>query len=123
ERRLLVDGCDAARARGGGIEAIDRLPRDTQAAAVGLFSAGDDLDEGRFSCAVLPDEGVYLAGAELERDALERSHAGQWFGDGCRVDERNRHGITRRGCYRMLCPASADLLGFNRRTQSGHRST
>src|SRR5437868_8555353 len=61
------------------------------------MGAGDDLDERRFSSAVLPHEGMDLANAELERHLLERPHARKRFRD---VSQNEHIEIItrRRGC-------------------------
>jgi hypothetical protein len=38
-------------------------------------------DQGRLSGAVLADERMYFAAAQIERDAIERAHAGIGFGN------------------------------------------
>ena len=75
QRGLLVNAGDAQFARGGGREVADWLPRYFNRSAVGLMRAGDDLDEGGFSRAVLAEQGVNLARAQVERHALQRAHA------------------------------------------------
>ena len=77
ERRLLVDGRDAERAREAGIHLGDDAAVDDELAAIGGLGAGDDLDEGRLAGAVFTDEGVHLARTEVEGDALEGADAGE----------------------------------------------
>ena len=60
---------------------------DDERAGVGPLGAGDDLDQGRFAGAVLADERVDLAGAEVERHALERAEAGEGLANGASVEK------------------------------------
>ena len=48
---------------------------DGDRAGIGRLGAGHNSDEGRLACAVLAHEGVDLARAEVERDALQRVDA------------------------------------------------
>ena len=96
ERGLLINHRDAQRTRSRGIHVLDRTARHRQRAAVGLFRAGDDLDERGFARAVLADDRVHLAGPQIERDAFERTDAGEGLLDGCGVQEqRGRLGHLR----------------------------
>lgn len=47
------------------------------AAVVGAVGAGEHLDEGALSRAVLAEQDVHLASAEVEVDVVERHHAGE----------------------------------------------
>ena len=79
--RLLVDGGDALRPRGAWIHPYRGAARDGQRSVVHRLGAGHDFDQRRFPRAVLTDERVDLAGAQVERHALQRVHAGKRFGD------------------------------------------
>lgn len=58
ERRLLIDDGDPGVFRlGSGVEVDDRTA-EAVGSAIETIETGDDLDEGRLSCAVLADEGV-----------------------------------------------------------------
>ena len=70
----------SARATTGSLS-LDDAAVDLERPGVRPVGAGDDLDERRFAGAVLADEGVDLAGGQVERDALKRLHAAEGFGD------------------------------------------
>ena len=90
ERRLLVDRRDAQRAaRMGSMCGTAR--RRPSACRVGPLGAGDDLDERRLAGAVLADERVDFAGAEVERHAFERAHAREGLADRSRVEKKAGH--------------------------------
>ena len=50
-------------------------------AGVGLVEAGDDLDQRRLAGAVLAEQRMHLAGADVEADPVQRAHAGKRLGD------------------------------------------
>ncbi len=81
QQKFLIDRRDAGAAgivRSGksGLRAVD------QDRALGrLDDARHDLDERRFARAVLAKQRVNLAGAHVERDAVQRAHAGKDFFD------------------------------------------
>jgi hypothetical protein len=77
ERRLLVDRGDPERLRGLRIVVRDAAAGDVQRAGIRALRAGDDLDQGRLAGAVLPDEGVHLSRAQVERHARQGAHAGK----------------------------------------------
>ena len=81
EGRLLINGGDTELAGADGVVVGDGPAEDFEASGVGLDGAGDDLDERGLAGAVLADEGVDLAGPQVERDALERADAGEGFVD------------------------------------------
>ena len=73
QRRLLVDDRDARRRRPrrGPLSATS-TPLTSSRAAVRRVHAGEDLDERRLAGPVLADQGVRLAGEEVDRDVLDR---------------------------------------------------
>ena len=66
QTRFLIDGADAALAGLLGCERADRLTEDRHLPGIGLFGAGQDLDQGRLSGAVLAYKRMYLAWEDLE---------------------------------------------------------
>ncbi len=77
QQQLLVNGRDP-----GALGVLRRgethgAPVDQDLAAVRLIDAGDDLDQRRLACAVLAEQRMNLAGADVERDAAQRAHAGK----------------------------------------------
>ena len=81
ERRLLVDGDEAAPA-GLGRRVDDRAAAaDGDRAAVGPDGAGEDLDEGALAGAVGAHQRVDLAGADRERGGLQRDDRAVRLGD------------------------------------------
>ena len=88
---LLVDRRDARaqgreRRREGDLFA---LPAD--GAGVRLVGAGEHLDQGRLAGAVLPEQAVHLAGADLEVDAVEGADAGELLDDAGHLEQRGAH--------------------------------
>src|SRR5947209_12472918 len=73
---------------------VEALAVELQRSFVGLMGPGDDLDERRFSCAVLAHEGMNLAGAQLKRHLMERPHACKRFRDVSQ--DQHKEIITRR---------------------------
>ena len=71
--RLLVDDGDArAPGRGPGRASTIGSPSSSTVPVSGLVDAGQDLDERALARAVLADQRVDLAGAQLERDVGQR---------------------------------------------------
>ena len=86
-QRLLVDAGDAQPLGVGGAAQLDDVAVHRQVTAVRSVETGHHLDQRRLAGAVLPDEGMDLARAEIER------HAGQRPGraEGLRhVDDRQQ---------------------------------
>ena len=74
EAEVLVHEADAG--VGGGLavaerRAVVRGPTPVASSGVGLVVAGEDLDQRRLAGAVLADEGVDLAGGDVERNVVE----------------------------------------------------
>ncbi len=68
---------------------------DRQRPGVGGLGAGDDADERRLARAVLADEGVHLAGGQLERQSRQRPDAGKGLLE-LRRDEQRHSGQIKR---------------------------
>ena len=62
-------------------------PVDEDLALVGLVRAGEDLDQRGLAGAVLAEQAVHLAGADLEVDAVERSGAGELLHDAAHLQQ------------------------------------
>ena len=77
---LLIDRADAEPLGIGGIGRIDRRAVEPDLAGITRQDAGHHLDQGRLPGAVLAEEGMYLAGAQVEIDRIERPHAGKRLG-------------------------------------------
>ena len=93
ERRLLVDHGDPGVAGICGPVHRDLDPVDEQPPAVRRVHGGEDLHERRLAGTVLADEGVRLAGVEVDRDVLERMDRSERLRD---VLEREDRGARRR---------------------------
>ena len=94
-RGVLVHDRDAQSRRLARVEPLDRLPLEDHRAGVGLDGAGRDVHERRLARAVLAEQGVHLAGQDLERDVGQGGHAGVALGDaghGQRRDDGGRFG-------------------------------
>lgn len=90
QRRLLIHRGNAERARHRRAVVRDLFPADPQRAGIGRDRARHHLDQRGFPRAVLADQRVYFARAQLERDALQGSHTGVGFCDRPRF-ELNAH--------------------------------
>ena len=90
QRRLLVDGGDAERARQRRRHVRHVTSRHRQAARIGPLGAGHDLDQRRLAGAVLADDRVHLARLQIERDVAERADPFERFGDGRCGKQRGR---------------------------------
>ena len=62
------------------------LPEDL--ALVGRVRPGQHLDQGGLAGAVLAEQAVHLAGADVEVDAVERAHAGENLDDAAHLQQR-----------------------------------
>ena len=89
--QLLVDHADAKVQRGSRVGDLDRLPLEPDLAGVGLVHAGQDLHQRGLAGAVLADQGVDLAGTELEACVGERVDAGEVLGDPGHLDQQVTH--------------------------------
>jgi hypothetical protein len=64
----------------------DRLPVDADLTFVGLVEAVEDPHQRRLAGAILAQQGMDLAGAHLEGDAVIRHHAGEAFDNAAQFD-------------------------------------
>ncbi len=80
EAALLEDHGDAGVGGALLVEADDRRAVELDRAAVGLVDARHEVHERRLAGAVLADQRVDLAGADLERDVVDRADAGERLG-------------------------------------------
>ena len=71
DHRLLVDGDDTTALGVGGRAQLDGLTIDADHALVGLIDPGHRLDQRRLARPVLADEGMYLAGEQLDAGSVE----------------------------------------------------
>ena len=85
---FLVDRRDPKRLRLERAADPNRAAIDEGLARVRLLDPGHDLDEGRLARAVLPEEGVDLAGEEGQRDVVERLGRAEALGDAPDLDDR-----------------------------------
>ena len=107
DNMLFVEG---GVGRAGSLKAHGALAADVDAAAIRLVRAGDDLDERGFARAVLPEQRMHLARAQVERHALERAHRAERFGDGRELEKRSAHNFDEapyefpaRACQQIHC--------------------
>src|SRR5690606_28838772 len=78
EQRLLLEHHADALAHGvGGADEAGFAPVEQDVAGIGLVDAAQDLHQRRFAGAVLADEADDFAGTDLDRDVLQRMHAGK----------------------------------------------
>ena len=88
EHGLLVNGGDAVLEGLVGAGEMDGLAADADFAAIGLVDAGEDLHQRGLAGAVLADQRGDLSGIERQADIVERSHAGEGFGDAGKREQR-----------------------------------
>ena len=66
------------------------LAVDKDLARIRLVGAGEDLDQRRFSCAVMAEQADHLAGTQIDGDAVHGLDAAEGDGDVAHLDERRR---------------------------------
>ena len=81
QQQLLEDRGDAAALGVMRVREANDIAVQADGALVGLVEAGDDLDQRRLAGAVLAEQGMHLAGADIEADPVQRAHAGKRLGD------------------------------------------
>jgi len=88
EGQVLVDGGDAELGDVARPRDHDRLAVEDDLPGVRVVDAGDDLDQRRFACSVVADQGDDLAGKDLEVDAVEGLHGPEALGDVLQLEDR-----------------------------------
>ena len=81
QAQLLMDDADPGAARGDRVRKCDLPPVEPDGSAVGPIDAAEDLDQRRFSRAVLAAQRMNLAARAAEADVVERLHARKRLGD------------------------------------------
>ncbi len=94
QAKLLRDGHDAGRDGIVRAREVAWLAGDEDVAAVGAVHAAENADQGRFPGAVLSDDGVDLAGLDVEVDAVERDGGAELLADACQARRRVAHRIS-----------------------------
>ena len=79
--QLLVDNADAGGFDGCRIAEGQRVTVEGGAAAVGLIHTGEDLDQRRFTGAVLANQAMNLPRIEAQGNRIKRGDAGKTFTD------------------------------------------
>ncbi len=87
QREVLEDGGDAEPPRLMHRFELDRRAAEADFAAARRLDAGEDRDQRRLAGAVLAEEDMHLAGAEIEIDAVEGEDAGILLADPDGLDE------------------------------------
>ena len=93
QAELLVDDADAGLAHLGRARVADLLAVDQVVALVAPDGAGEDLDQRALAGAVLAGEAHDLAGAQLERDAVQRLDRPVGLGGVAQRDDRGLDGL------------------------------
>ena len=75
QHEVLVHHADAGLDRGARRAELDRLPRDHDLALVGVVQPVEDVHQGRLAGAVLAEQRMHLALAEVEADVVVRDDA------------------------------------------------
>jgi hypothetical protein len=109
EVELLVDRGHARRLRVARPMERDRLAVDLHRAVVVVEHAREHVDEGRLAGAVLAEQRVHLAVAQLEVDAAQRVHAAEALGDPAHAEQWRAlaHGRLSSSCRRCANAVSA----------------
>jgi hypothetical protein len=97
EREFLEDHRDAEPARIGRRRDLDRLSLVQELAAVGTVGAAENLDQRRLPGAILAEQHVHLAAADLEADVVQGPDAGKGLADMPQLEQRRRRRLPRRG--------------------------
>ena len=114
DRRLLVDRGEPVALGVRRAAQRDRLPGDRDRPRVRRVDARHDLDQRRLAGAVLPEEGVYLARVQRQRDAVQRLRRVEalrdpvQLQDGRRLDRRC--GGAHRGYAAVTPPSTLTTL-------------
>ena len=87
EVQLLVDRRDAELQRRLRAGEVHLLALPAHGALVGPVRPGQDLDEGGLAGAVLAQEAVHLAGADVEVDAVQRAYTGELLDDAAHLQQ------------------------------------
>ena len=79
KRGLLVDTCDAQLLGEGRRQSVQRPSRHRDLPGIRLVRPGDDFDERAFARTILAEQGMHLAGLQVEIHAPQRPHAAEAF--------------------------------------------
>ena len=90
QRQLLVDQPDAQPIGLGRVADLDRPAVHLDRAGVGPHDAAQHLDQRRLPRAVLAEQGVDLAGPQVEIDPGQRHHAAEPLGHAAERQQRSR---------------------------------
>ena len=107
EQQLLIDGRDPGALGFLGRGEARRAPVDQDLAGVRLIDAGDDLDQRRLARAVLAEQRVNLAGADVERDAAQRAHAGKALLEVAHLEQRGGRRRRRAHAASVACDSGS----------------
>ena len=77
-----------------GRERLDPVAAHLDGAFIRLMSAGDDLDQCRFTSAVLAQQRMHLSSPEVEGNAFERQDGTEGLGHGSQL-EQTTHPVSR----------------------------
>ena len=88
--QFLEDAGYAGGDRSGGVGKLDLVPLEQHPALVGRDDAGDDLNECRFSCTVLAEDGMDSAALHIEVGVIKRPYTAVALGDAFHAQERKR---------------------------------
>ena len=81
QAQLLMDDADPGAARDDRVRKCDLPPIEPDGSAIGPIDAAEDLDQRRFSGAVLAAQRMNLAARAAEADGVKRLHAWKGLGD------------------------------------------
>ncbi len=79
--QFLVNHRDPRRDRRGRAREAHLIAVDHDAARIGLIFTAENLQQGRFPCAVFAHQAVHLADVDVEGHTVERAHAWKDFAD------------------------------------------
>ena len=116
ERRLLMDYRDAARCRDARIIALLGFAADEDLAGVTRDFAGQDAHQRRLAGPVLAEQGVHLAGPDVEIDGLQGPHSSEGPRDALELDEVRHPTVPIRSTAGGLARPAAGrgVAGFRR---------
>jgi hypothetical protein len=91
-----VDDADAELAGSLLVDIVERLTVELHHALVLGIDAGDDLAQRRLAGAVLAQQGADLAGLDVHRDVVQRTHAREQLGNPGDLETRRHPWTSRR---------------------------
>ena len=114
---VLIDHGDAERERLRGRADLGMTAADEDLAGIAQFGAGEHAHQRRLAGAVLTHQGMDLAGPDIERDAPQRTHAGEALVDARDREQRLSHAARPQDL--KIARSSSSVREVSAKTPSG----